>query len=329
STSISVQTPTRFTQYLRYLPALIPVAAAAGIAAGYVAHPQFPNTFVNWKIQCVDVVWQALTGKRTIALGTEFDRPGVLWFAKNAVPYVLFICDSLIFAKLAKPRSAETTRWNALRRVDPTAAAMFAAAAAAILATPLGMRMSEYAWPLTLLSLAANLVALKRSASEPPKMFGGPKFSARLKTLIVISALAFVVFLTESYSEKKGMRPISDFASYMRQSGIPKETLIANLAWSDYPFLLYSCPEYRYLSGMDPMFSYAVAPKRVEELEKFRRGKLKLSAEKLCELTGARYFFLRKMYKRYAEKIKKTGYETLYEGLDGWLFEYNPSPTDL
>ncbi|NOY74612.1 MAG: hypothetical protein GXP32_02330 [Kiritimatiellaeota bacterium] len=303
----------------------LPAAVLAGIALGYTLHPQFPNTFSNWWIQCVEVPWQALTGSETIALGGEFNRPGMVWFAKNALPYIVFGAAALIFAKLAERRDHET-RISALRRMDPTAAAMFAAAAVVVAATPLGMRAMEYACPFVLLSLAANLAALKRVSTPPPKAFGGSGFSSRLKLLIVVLAAAFVVFQTESYSKRSGGGPLTDFAAYTRRSGIPPGTVIANLAWSDYPFLLYSCPEYKYISGMDPMFSYSVAPGKVVALENFRRGKLKLTPKELKNLVGTKYLFLRKIYKRYAKIVRGIGCVVLYEGPDGWLFEIPSSP---
>jgi hypothetical protein len=312
--------------FSRLAPLRLPLFLSAGIALGYTLHPQFPNTFLNWKIQCVDVVWQALTGRGTVALGTEFNRPTFAWLVKNALIYLIFVCDAVVFAKLAAKRGSET-RWSALRRVDPTAIAMFAAAAVAIFATPFGMRAMEYAAPFVLLSLGVNLTALKREGAEPPYLFAGKKFALSLKILVVVLAFAFVVFQTENYSRKKGMRPLNDFAVWLDESGVPPGAIIANLAWSDYPFLLYSCPRYRYISGMDPMFSYAVAPKKVAVLEKFRRGKLKLTSEELERILGTEWIFLRKIYKVYACRIKNSGCLLLYNGPDGWLFHIPKKPS--
>lgn len=298
---------------------LLPLAVVVGIAVGYTLHPQFPNTFINWKIQCVDVVWQAIAGTKTVALGTEFNRPGPVWFLKNILPFIAFACDAWLFAKLAKRRVGET-RLSAFRRVDTTVSAMFAVASIAILATPLGIRAMEYTCPFVLLSIGANIAAFRSSEQSLPSPFDGKGFAFKIKSLLAVMALAFIVFQTENYSRKKGMPPISDFAGYMKSSGIPQNTVIANLSWSDYPFLLYSCPEYRYISGLDPMFSYSLAPRKMKKMELFRRGKLKLSTKELNGLLGSKYLFLRRMYKKYAEKIGNTGCETLYDGPDGWLF---------
>ena len=298
------------------------LAIVAGIIVGYTLHPQFPNTFLNWKIQCVDVPWQALTGGRIIALGTEFDKPGAVWFLKNAVSLMVFISNALLFARIAEKVDGES-RLDTVRQMDPTALAMFAAATVAICATTLGMRAMEYAWPFVLLSLAANIAALKRDGLEFPRPFAGGRFPAAVKILVAVAACAFIVFQTENYARKTGMPPIADFAAYMARSGIPPGTVIANLAWSDYPFLIYSCPEYKYMSGMDPMFSYAFDPVKTLRLEKFRRGKLKLTPTELEDVVGAKYLFLRKMYSVYARKIRMFPCVTLYEGADGWLFKIN------
>ena len=298
---------------------LLPIAVFAGIILGYTLHPQFPNTFTNWKIQCVDVVWQAIAGTKTVALGTEFNKPGPFWFLKNVMPFIAFVCDVWLFVKLFKMRIRDNQLEN-LRKIHPTTIAMFAMATVAIIVTPLGPRAMEYAYPFILLSIGANIAEYSRSKQDIPYPFNGPRFVLNLKILLLVTAVAFIVFQREGYSRRKGMKPISNFATFMKTSGIPPNTVIANLIWSDYPFLLYSCPEYKYISGLDPMFSYSFAPERIKKLELFRRGEIKLSQKELRTLTGANYIFLRKIYKKYAKNIKKMKLPLLYDGPDGWLF---------
>ena len=97
--------------------------------------------------------------------------------------------------------------------------------------------------------------------------------------------------------------------------------MVANLAWSDFPVLFYSAPQFRYLMGIDPFFAYHRMPERVTRLERFRTGQLRLSPSELAELCGAQLAFISTYGASLSKQMYEDGYFILYQGPDGWLFD--------
>lgn len=296
------------------LAILLPLVCIAGIAFGYLFHPQFPNTFINWKIQCIDVVYQALQSSRVVAIGTEFSRPGWIWMVKNLLPFILLICCLLGLINLYAKRSLKLTA-NVFAFGIISTVAMFAVF--------LGIRAMEYAVPFSLLFAGSLLLEYKQTEVPLPEWMQNPKIVKYGKILIISLAIAFLVFQSETLKKKAVIEPLDDFAGWVQEEKIPKNTTIANLVWSDFPFLIYSCPQFNYLSGIDPMFSYAVAPEKVKKIEQFRIRKLKLTPKELSELVNARYAFVRKPY-NLGKVMEKRGFIAIYHGKDGWLFDLDP-----
>ena len=54
-------------------------------------HPQFPNTFILWKVQCVDVVREIIFGGYDIGIGPELKSPDSKWLIYNLGVIILGI----------------------------------------------------------------------------------------------------------------------------------------------------------------------------------------------------------------------------------------------
>lgn len=290
---------------------LLPIVCVLGLGFGYLFHPQFPNTFINWKIQCVDVVHQAMLTERVTAIGTEFTRPGFFWLIKNLLPFGLIICTFVLLVNLHTKKRVDLSR--------PVIAAG-AVAIVAIFAVIFGIRAMEYAVPFGVLFAGMVLAEYKQKEVKLPEFMENPKIIKYSKILILTLAVACLVFQSETLRKKGVIEPLNEFAEWTEVNNIPQNTKIANLIWSDFPFLIYSCPKYRYLSGMDPMFSYAVAPEKVKKIEQFRLRKLKLTPRELAEIVEAKYAFVRAPY-TLGKVLEKRGYVAIYRGRDGWLFD--------
>ncbi len=289
----------------------LPLVCIAGIAFGYLFHPQFPNTFINWRIQCIEVVSQALNPSLGIALGTEFSRAGIVWLARNVLPLGLAITSGLMLLNLKTRKD-----------FDPcsNAAAVGIVAIVANLAVFLGIRAMEYAAPFSVLFAGMALNEYARLQAPLPEFISGDKIKRYTGILMLVLSLAFLVFHTEMLRRRAVIEPLDDLARWAEGDEIPKGSLVANLIWSDFPMLLYSCPQFRYLSGMDPMFSYHVAPEKVMAIENLRLGKFSLSPNELADKLGADYAFVRKPYDL-GKTLEKQGYKAIYRGKDGWLFK--------
>jgi hypothetical protein len=295
------------------LAVALPLAAGAGIMLGYTLHPQFPNTFLNWKIQCVDVVLQSLSGRVPVRLGTELAPPNGRWFLQNAGVPLLFVTETLLLLRISKTAGT--------KRIGDPALAVYLVAAVANIGVLLAKRMMEYACPFTVLS--AGLMLREWRQLDPVFNTGRAALIRRARP---VAGLALAVGIGVAGclhlrgTVKGNSRPLTQFADWTQKAQLPVGTLIANPVWSDFPLLFYTAPQYRYLVGLDPMFGYAYAPERMARLEQFRTGRLRLAPSELHELTGAQLAFVSEQAWQLARAMASQGYALIYQGPDGCVF---------
>ncbi len=299
---------------------LVPVSVVLGVLVGYTIHPQFPHTFVNWKIQCVDVVRQALSGGAPVAIGTEFHRPGWAWILKNIVPFLAF---AFVFSLLVFGGAGEGSPRERLRGIPDGVVAVAFSAFVAFLGVPLGIRAMEYAAPFAMLLLCLVISGGGSAWGGLPQALRGYRVVVLSYFLTALLALAFLEFQGYNYRHVGGIRPFRDVAKWSEDAGIPDGAVFANLVWSDFPMLWRARPGLRYLWGLDPMFSYAAFPGRIERLEMTRLGKAKPTPAELAGILGTRWAFVSDRYAKYADRLKALGCVAIYEGDDGWVFDLN------
>ena len=300
--------------YNKTLPFFIIATTILGLIIGYVIHPQFPNTFINWKIQCIDVIMQALKSSRNISIGAEFVHPDLIWLIKNSAAFILTAIGFLILKKLHDYKKLS---------IHSITIAFASIATISCFATLFGIRAMEYALPFSILFVATSYNKYK--LSNIPHFFKTQKNSTRLylKILVIAMAFCFMVYEGEIIRKKAVIKPISQFKTWIQNSNIPKNTVIANLVWSDFPFLFYDIPQYRYLFGIDPMFAFYAFPDKIQKIENILKGSLKLQPYEMAELLNAEYAFVRKPYKL-EQKLKNLHYKTIYDGEDAVLFDLRP-----
>ncbi len=284
-------------------------AALAGILIGYTVHPQFPHTFMIWKVQCVDVVERILAGATPaspVLLGTEMYAPGTSNWLRIAgvgllglVNYATILC--LWWRRILKPRQ------------DTVAVLMMSLVTLAGLF--FSLRTIEYACPITVLGSAL----LWRDARRllPVRSRRLVSWTAILVVLAVLSAVTPIIRNDLKYSER---RPFTDVAVWMNRLGLKDGTVIANVNWSDFPLLFYAAPRFRYLTGLDPAFAYSRFPKRTAALERFRTGKHLLPPAELEKIVHTKFIFVSRYMPRLANDMYNMGYRIVYQGVDGWMF---------
>jgi hypothetical protein len=292
----------------RRLHFAIPVAALLGLLLGFTLHPQFPNTFVVWKVQCVDVALGALLGTEEVGLGVELSAPGSGRLARNCMVLGLTVLNAVFMRILWVGR--KTTP------LDRATAAVFLLNVGSCVLLFFGQRAIEYACPFAVLTTGLLVRDLRGSGALRP--------AAYRKMGIVMAILLLVVagFTTARFCRPRDeeVRPVDSFAQWA-DTNLTPGTVVANVIWSDFPMLFYSAPEYRYLMGLDPMFGYCRYPERVVKLEQFRQRRRHMSPEELSQLVDARYAFVSVFGKHLAADMESRGFETVYEGSDGWLFD--------
>ncbi|MCP3967749.1 MAG: hypothetical protein GY750_00310 [Lentisphaerae bacterium] len=286
-------------------PALVGVA---GVIIGFTIHPQFPNTFIIWKVQCIDVVLNRLAGVGYIGTPSELRAPPLYTVLQNIVLPLMMIFNIVVISVILKKRG--------LRRMPPSLTGLSIIALIFTGGWFLSVRCIEYAVPFAVLTFFATFRHIKALCLWRHWVNGRKLrlFTVEVAVFFIIMALAAGKIYINSAQE---YRPATGFAAWLEERQEPKDQVIGNLLWSDFPFLYYAAPKYFYLSALDPMFTYAANPGPLSRLEALLQQKKLPSAQKLNRITGARIFFVSWRYPRLQEKMAQSGYKVVYEGRDG------------
>ena len=294
------------------LGVLLAVSTLAGIVLGFIIHPQFPNTFINWKIQCFDVYREMLFGNSPVVVGDELYQGGA---------YLILISFGFLLPAIANPALfciiLRTRNWR-IRKLPAPVIAMLLLALATALGVLLRARMLEYAVPVNLLALGIFHNYLRRRKLLP-EFFASLKAAIPAAAIIIALAVYGLLLFALNPSNVK-YQPLYQFAEWTRTHNIPRGTVIANVCWSDFPTLLYSVPSYRFLYGLDPMFGYFHSPEKVAKIEQFRTGKINLTPAQLRKIVDTRLVFVSIRGWQLAKHLASQGYKIIYQGNDGWLF---------
>jgi hypothetical protein len=317
------------------LAAAIPVITILGVVLGFIIHPQFPNTFLNWKIQCIDVVLVSLSKSSPVKIGNELSPGNLSFFMHNISLLILQLLNVLLMIfYVFKLRTSENSVSEAdvgdgenvsrAMSLNKPLIAMYAISFISFAGMFAAVRAGEYAVPFSL--LATGMLIKEYSKYD---LFN---FRGKVKKIIFVSAVTLLGAImlyggNDYYNRAKDLHfhPYTDFAKWLAESGIPQGEVIGNANWSDFPFLFYAAPNYRYLAGVDPMFAYFKYPAKMNRIELFRTGQGFLTPEKLFDATGTKYIFVSFYNSQLSEYMFKCGYVSIYQGEDGNLFDLQRS----
>jgi len=293
-----------------YLAVTILLAAIFGLLSGLTIHPQFPNSFLIWKIQCIDVIVNLFhTAPSYYDMPKELAPPSFLWIICNCAAFFFTIYGFIIYKRSEKGNLSLSSPYTALG----------ICAALTTFSVFISMRAMEYALPFSLIFLGA-VKFHHYSTTEHQNREQRKKYSFYLKILVVTLSFFFMIYEGEVIRKRAVIKPLSAFSEFMQSSNIPPGTVIGNIVWSDFPLLFYSAPQYRFLTGIEPMFSFYSDSETMNKLELFRRGKINLQANELAELLNCKFIFVTKRNNFYLHLIKLK-YDALYNGDDGILFK--------
>ena len=291
--------------------ALLPAGAALlGVIAGLTLHPQFPNTFIIWKIQCIDGLVQTLVHRVPEMLPPEELLPP---------------STAIVLSNLALPVLAALALATALIRARrghgiPVALRLFLLLS--LLSTAgffVSRRLIEYAVPFTVLAAALGYRDL----------FGTRPL--RFHVACLTGTLALGVALTPchvGYLSQGGVPIPRQFAAWARER-LPPGARIANFRWDDFAHLFFAAPEYCYSYGIDPQFAYAANPEGYRRIERiFGRYEPLPTGQELRQLLGARLMFVSIRHHPLARYLAQGGIALAYQGVDGWCFDLEAPPVD-
>jgi hypothetical protein len=278
-------------------------AAALGVVAGMTLHPQFPNTFLIWKIQCVDVVLQAVCQRVPDLAPTLELLPPTRELVVHSLALPVLACGALAAALHRARRGAVLPvplRLFLLLTVVTTAGFL------------VSRRVVEYAVPFTVLTVA--LVYQDIMGSQP--------WRAHLACLALTLGLGVALSPLHLAYQGGGGTPIPrSFAAWARER-LPPGTRIANFRWDDFPGLFFAAPEYAYAYGLDPLFADAACPGPYRRLERiFARREPVPAAAELRQLLQARLLFVSLRHHALARHLAHSGLALAYQGVDGWCFD--------
>jgi len=275
--------------------------AAAGVAAGLVFHPYFPNDLRLWWVMNVEIVaraWQ-LGGDAIVRLGQEFEpvSPRSLVLSSTLV----LLCFSGTFLAAAYRGAALSRRTRILLAYELGAFVMYC----------LSGRFVEYFAPLALLAAASTADDLWAAEWTP----------RRIALVNIAGLLALALTAKSVLDTRTAVRsyPGPDLAGAAQwtKSHVPASETIVHLDWGDFNQLFYFDPTHRYLVGLDPMFLYVRNPARLRVLEDVRWGKRPLDPAELARTFESRWLVVRDRLRPVAEDV---GLKPTYEDSGGAVY---------
>ncbi len=240
------------------------VAAAAGAAAGIVAHPGFPKQFAAYWLE-LGIQWLHPPGLEPIAEWLPAD--GAITLAGAVLPAA-----ALAFALAARAER------------PPAASALAAAAALLLLGLALSLKSIEYFVPVAAAALAA--------CSWQP-------LAPRVRAVAAAAALAVMTLwsLPQIYNRVlvqhrlADPRPAFDAADWLA-AGTEEGSLVL-ASWGQFPQLFFRSLHNRYPFGLNPAYAYGADRSRYLMIRAFMEGGASDPLEAPRAL-GARWALLQK-----------------------------------
>lgn len=252
----------------------------AGVAAGCVLTPYFPNNLHMWWVANVDVLRASWAMGDALRVGTEMMplKTNELLQANLAV-FVLF--------------GATLFQLAVGRRASSDARTLFPIALGFLGLSFLSQRFVELWAPFSFL-LAG--VVLRDEREDAPALS-----SAMRGLAAVVAVCAIAAGLTRTVAENRAAaaaeEPPSylDAASWMR-AHIPPGATVFNLGWDEFPQLFYADGTHHYLIGQDPTFMWATDPDRTALWARIGRGAVSDLYAPIRETFRCRFVFVPSRY---------------------------------
>ncbi|MBP5182648.1 MAG: hypothetical protein J6331_06440 [Lentisphaeria bacterium] len=296
---------------------LFPAVVFAGLLAGYVLHPQFPNTFAVWKVQSLDAVLNPLFYGRKFApkLAPMEMMPGNFAWFRNALPFY-FLCYASLYLFI---RLREKEKREKKELFTPQEKTVLALAAVFALGTFFVLRFIEYALPFAAASFG---VLLSRSEEEKSGFFAWK--IPRRKVFFLLGAFTTLFFLLDTHLMLKSnfRHRVPEGPAKFLARNTKKGDLIVNLDWGDFPAMFYANSRNVQLWGMDPAFSYAVSPATARRLENGVLDSIRQKGtdELFHALTGADFAFVLSGREKFVRYLKACSWKAVYESEEGCVF---------
>ena len=230
----------------------LPVLSLVGVLLGLALHPQFPNSFIIWKVQSWDALIAPMMAGIRLAKPSEMLSPH-FGFNRTVAPlYLIAWCTLMMFMRLAERKG--------LRRIDPNMIAVMVLACGFTAGILVAARTVEYAGPFVVIAFLLLLEHMTREG-----FYLSPRqFKWGVPCLLAVMSVGLGIY-SSHYFRKECPRvlvqPLPKMVEFLKEN-VPAGTPVVNLDWSDFPALFYNDQDHLWQWGMDPMFSYSRDPGR-------------------------------------------------------------------
>lgn len=254
---------------------LLPLLSLGGVLLGLTIHPQFPNSFIIWKVQSWDALIAPMMAGVRLAKPSEMLSPR-FGFNRTVAPLYLIAWSCLMmFIRM--------TERKGFRKIDPNLIALTVLASGFTAGILVAARTVEYAGPFVAITFLLMLEHMTREELLPwplklrlsfvraaalrngSRLLGRP-LKLRLSIPIFLTLLSVGLGVYSSHYFRKEcpqvlVQPLPHMTEFLRKE-VPPGTPVVNLDWSDFPALFYNDQDHLWEWGMDPMFSYSYNPRQ-------------------------------------------------------------------
>ncbi len=282
-----------------YLPVL---ASLTGVFLGLLIHPQFPNSFLIWKVQSIDALAGPLASftQDVNRIPTELLPPDGREFVTSIPLYCMVFLNLVLMARL----------WEKEKKLPMP---VCTAAVLGLLFTGAFFfmkRAMEYAAPFTVLGFTGLADAAMRGETPLWKPDWKKTSWGIFAASMILAGLTTFQYVrwTPHFPERPALR------QYLAEHFAPG-TVLLNPDWSDFTRLYYEAPHLRWQWGLDPSFSMAKDPRRSVMLTST------VPAEQLAAVFKATHAVLLYPRHEFAEHLRRCGW-VIEKDIPGeaWVF---------
>ena len=230
----------------------LPILSLGGVLLGLTLHPQFPNSFIIWKVQS----WDALIAP--MMAGVRLSKPSEMLsprfgFNRTVAPlYLMAWCILMMFVRLVERKG--------LWKIDPNIIAVTVLAGGFTAGIFVAVRTVEYAGPFVAIAFLLLLEHMAREGFHLPLS----KFKWGIPGALAVLSVALGIYSSYYFAKECPqvlVQPLPKMTAFLKEH-VPEGRPVVNLDWSDFPALFYNDQDHLWQWGMDPMFSYSKDPRR-------------------------------------------------------------------
>ena len=230
----------------------LPALSLGGVLLGLLLHPQFPNSFIIWKVQSWDALIAPMMAGVRLAKPSEMLSPH-FGFNKTVAPlYLMAWCILMMYVRLAERKG--------LWKIDPNVTAVTVLACGFTAGIFVAARTVEYAGPFAAIAFLLLLEYMTREGFRLPLS----RFRWGVPCLLAVLSVGLGVYSSHYFRKECPqvlVRPLPKTVAFLKEN-VPAGNPVVNLDWSDFPALFYHDHDHLWQWGMDPMFSYSRDPRR-------------------------------------------------------------------